>query len=192
VYVIFGGLYILSKRSKFAKTNIKNKIDETIFSNSKFSLYRYNENSTHLILDGQTLQNLEILRNNTDHTKKNSLISLLDQTGFNYSLITVTPFGKRLFLKWVCFPLKSISKIEQRLKAVSQLSSLFNVIEDALAKMKNLCDLERNLMKIHQLSEKKKYVLKSLTKYRILCFTARMKTKKTLNYSSTQSTGFLY
>ena len=51
----------------------------------------------HMMLNGNTLANLEILCNDTDYTSKGSLLWVLDHT--------VTSFGKRTLKKWVSKPL---------------------------------------------------------------------------------------
>eukprot|EP01080_Neovahlkampfia_damariscottae_P007739 gene7739-12209_t len=119
-------------------------IDKEIFGKCNFKEYKMKDDN-HLILDGQTIINLEIFRNNTDHSKKNSLISILDYT--------ITPFGKRLFLNWISFPLKSISKIKERQKAIEDLN--IENIENIEKSMKLIPDLERYLMKLNCLCEKK-------------------------------------
>ena len=51
----------------------------------------------HMLLAGNTLANLEIYRNETDHTVRGSLVWILDRTK--------TKFGARLLRNWVGRPL---------------------------------------------------------------------------------------
>lgn len=55
---------------------------------------------THMLLNGNTLANLEIYRNSTDFTEKGSLFWILNHTK--------TRFGKRLLRKWVGRPLVDV------------------------------------------------------------------------------------
>ena len=68
------------------------------------------------MLDGATLKNLEVFETDdalNGMTSEGSLFSLLDHC--------VTPFGRREFKRWVCFPLRSVRDIEARLDAVDEL-----------------------------------------------------------------------
>ena len=62
-----------------------------------------------MVLDANTLTNLEILRSESGDPKA-SLLHHLDHCS--------TPFGKRLFSKWVQNPLYRVADIERRLDAV--------------------------------------------------------------------------
>lgn len=65
-----------------------------------------------MILDGNSLKNLDVLENaqgNIDGT----ILQLLDHS--------ITPFGKRLLRNWICHPLKSVVQINARLDAVEEL-----------------------------------------------------------------------
>ncbi|MCO5591882.1 hypothetical protein L7F22_045875 [Adiantum nelumboides] len=65
-------------------------------------------------LSSNTLQQLEILQNNTDGTIKGSLLWLMDHTH--------TAFGARLFQHWLTHPLRDESLISARLEAVSEIA----------------------------------------------------------------------
>ena len=75
--------------------------------------------STSLVLDGQTIINLEIFENNYDGTDTGSLYKLL--------MRCFTPFGKRLFKRWLCHPLRHADIINQRLDAVEDLDNIRGV-----------------------------------------------------------------
>ncbi len=66
-----------------------------------------------MILDGQTLINLEILENTVDGGKQGTLLGLLDHC--------VTGFGKRLLKQWICHPLRNIEDIADRQSAIKDL-----------------------------------------------------------------------
>ena len=64
-------------------------------------VHQYNPSETlssHLILDGITLANLEVLENSRDKTAAGTLLQHLNHC--------VTPFGKREFKRWLCNPLR--------------------------------------------------------------------------------------
>lgn len=96
----------------------------------------------HMMLNGNTLANLEILCNDTDYSNKGSLLWVLDHT--------ITSFGKRTLKKWVSKPLVDPSEITRRLEAVAELrqnDSTWVKMLDAL--LQGLPDLERGLSRIH-------------------------------------------
>ena len=68
---------------------------------------------THMLITGNTLNSLEIYRNQTDHTEKGSLLWTLDYTR--------TRFGKRLLRNWVGRPLLDKQSLERRIAAVEEL-----------------------------------------------------------------------
>jgi DNA mismatch repair protein MSH6 len=88
-------------------------LDKELFTAGNFYTYDPIQQTGTLILDGQTLLNLEIFQN-SNGTEEGTLFSLLNHCQ--------TPFGKRLFKRWVCHPLRSVEAIEQRLDAVEELS----------------------------------------------------------------------
>lgn len=55
---------------------------------------------THMLLNGNTLANLEIYRNSTNFTEQGSLFWILNRT--------MTRFGKRMLRKWVGRPLVDV------------------------------------------------------------------------------------
>ena len=118
------------------------KIDQDILSMKNFERYDPLHQDSTLILDGQTLKNLEIFRNSFDGGSQGTLLRLLDRC--------ITPFGKRLFRSWLCHPLQSITLLSMRLDAVSYLmgenGSFFSDIFDAFSR---LPDLERLLSRVH-------------------------------------------
>lgn len=66
----------------------------------------------YLVLDGQTLQNLEVLENQ-DGGREGTLVQHVDHC--------VTAFGSRLMRRWLARPLASIGELNARLDAVEEL-----------------------------------------------------------------------
>ncbi|CAI5757093.1 unnamed protein product [Candida verbasci] len=119
------------------------KLDSTIMSLANMKQYKISKNeSSHLILDGTTLNNLEILNNSSDNSDKGTLFRLINRAS--------TPFGKRHLKKWVLHPLMKINDINARYDAIDYLMDdgleIRSVLQDTLT---NLPDLERLLARIH-------------------------------------------
>jgi len=70
----------------------------------------------HMVLDGSTLLNLEILENNYDGSKKGTLLGALPTAA--------TPMGNRLLRAWMCNPLFDVADINARY-VVACLESAF-------------------------------------------------------------------
>lgn len=97
--------------------------------------------SSRLLLDGQTLINLEIFQNSSDASEKGTLIKLLNHC--------ITPFGKRLFRKWVCHPLRNIDDINTRLDSIDDLNRVPGFVDEMEVVLRRLPDLERIISRIH-------------------------------------------
>ncbi|KZT24115.1 hypothetical protein NEOLEDRAFT_1068081 [Neolentinus lepideus HHB14362 ss-1] len=96
---------------------------------------------TTMLLHGNTLTNLEIYRNETDHCLKGSLLSILDHTR--------TKFGSRLLRRWIGQPLVDISLLRERLDAVEELNGAQSPRLVALGELlKGLPDLAKGLCRI--------------------------------------------
>ncbi len=93
------------------------------------------------MLDGQTLQNLEILENGIDKGRKGTLLDLLCHCS--------SPFGKRLFHIWLCHPLRNIDDIEERLNAIEDFSSNPSLKDELCSLLCSLPDLERLIARVH-------------------------------------------
>ncbi|KAI0144435.1 DNA mismatch repair protein msh6 [Xylariaceae sp. FL1272] len=117
------------------------KIERDLLSQGNFSWYNPIHKNGTLILDGQTLINLEIFSNSVNGGTDGTLFSLLNRC--------VTPFGKRLFRQWVCHPLCNIQKINERLDAVDLLNADPTVREQFSSQLVKMPDLERLLSRIH-------------------------------------------
>lgn len=98
----------------------------------------------HMLLNGTTLESLEVYRNSTDNSEKGSLLWALDKT--------VTRFGGRLLRKWIGRPLLDQQRLEERVAAVEEL--LENRSTGKVDKLEHLlkgikADLERSLIRIY-------------------------------------------
>ncbi|KAI9308314.1 DNA mismatch repair protein Msh3-like protein [Cunninghamella echinulata] len=101
----------------------------------------------HMLLNGNTLVNLEIFRNSTTLTEEGSLFSLLNHT--------VTRFGRRLLKKWIGRPLVDLNRLEERTLAIDELLNSDNPkIEKGKSLLKNMPDIEKGLCRINYGSSK--------------------------------------
>ncbi|KAJ3272065.1 DNA mismatch repair protein msh6 [Terramyces sp. JEL0728] len=117
------------------------KLDRSLLSASNIHSYDPVRSSNSLILDGQTLINLEIFQNTNDGGDKGTLFKLLNHCS--------TPFGKRLFKRWLCYPLQSVEGINRRLDAIEDLIGQSALVDDLKLCLKKLPDLERVISRIH-------------------------------------------
>ncbi|KAI9335459.1 putative DNA mismatch repair protein Msh6 [Obelidium mucronatum] len=117
------------------------KLDKDLVSARNFSIYDPLRQSGNLILDGQTLLNLEVFENTCDGSSDGTLFKLL-----NYC---VTPSGKRLFKAWVCHPLQDSVAINSRLDAVDDIFGSTEFQDDVMTCFRKLPDLERIISRIH-------------------------------------------
>ncbi|KAK3934309.1 putative dna mismatch repair protein msh6 protein [Diplogelasinospora grovesii] len=117
------------------------KLERDLLSQGNFTWYNPIHRDGTLILDGQTLINLEIFTNTVNGGTDGTLFSLLNRC--------VTPFGKRLFRQWVCHPLCNIQKINERLDAVDMLNADRSIREQFTSQMTRMPDLERLISRIH-------------------------------------------
>jgi len=99
---------------------------------------------SHMLLNGNTLNSLEIYLNQTDHSERGSLFWTLDRTQ--------TRFGQRLLRKWVGRPLLDRTRLDERVAAVEELKNgeatmAVDRIKTLLGKTRG--DLERSLIRIY-------------------------------------------
>ncbi|KAF9185929.1 Mismatch repair protein msh3 [Haplosporangium sp. Z 767] len=112
-----------------------------------FRLSKYFEcftSRSHMLLNGNTISNLEIYRNQTDWTSRGSLFAILDHT--------MTGFGRRLLKKWVGKPLVDRAALQERIDAVEEILSLAGknmYLENTRSMLKGLMDLEKGVCRIH-------------------------------------------
>ncbi len=132
---------VLSSLEKKAATLLLNYIEET----QKGSIEQINniekyEIEKYMQLDTSTRKNLEILEANREHTKKGSLLWVLDET--------VTAMGGRALRHWLESPLLNREEIEKRQNAVEVLVNN-NMFRDELQGMlKSVYDIERLVSKV--------------------------------------------
>jgi DNA mismatch repair protein MSH6 len=117
------------------------KIESSLISQGNFDWYNPIHRNGTLVLDGQTLINLEIFANAVDGGSNGTLFGLLNRC--------TTPFGKRLLRQWLCHPLCNIRKINDRLDAVEMLNADSSIREQFSSQMTKMPDLERLLSRIH-------------------------------------------
>ncbi|KAI9702359.1 MAG: DNA mismatch repair protein msh6 [Candelina mexicana] len=117
------------------------KIERDLITIGNFTWYDPIRKATSLVLDGQTLINLEVFTNTFDGSTAGTLFTLLNRC--------VTPFGKRTFRQWVCHPLADSAKINARLDAVDALNADKTVKDHFTASLTKLPDLERLISRIH-------------------------------------------
>lgn len=117
------------------------KIEKDLITLGNFVWYDPIKKATSLVLDGQTLINLEVFANSFDGGPDGTLFQLLNRC--------ITPFGKRLFKQWVCHPLMDVEKINARLDAVDSLNADTAIRDRFTANLTKLPDLERLISRIH-------------------------------------------
>lgn len=142
------------------------KIDRELLSLKNFSMYDPVKDTSSLILDGQTLINLEVFQNNSDGSNEGTLFELLEHC--------TTPFGKRMFRNWICHPLRSVSAIEDRLNASDDMLKIdmeennLRLVDYLDTILRKLPDLERIISRIHAGSCKVKEFISSLKAFTII------------------------
>ncbi len=96
--------------------------------------------SHYMVLDRMTQRNLELTLSLQDHSRKNTLLSILDHT--------LTPMGARLMQHWVKQPLLSVNEIKQRQDGIEDLLTQTHLLDHSRDVFEGIKDLERLMMKI--------------------------------------------
>ncbi|KAJ3415706.1 DNA mismatch repair protein msh6 [Chytridiales sp. JEL 0842] len=117
------------------------KLDKELVTAGNFHIYDPLRQSGTLVLDGQTLQNLDVFENSSNGDINGTLFKLLNHC--------ITPFGKRMFKSWVCHPLKDIEAINDRLDAVDDMYTLSGLQDILGSCLTSMPDLERVISRIH-------------------------------------------
>ncbi|KAH7406171.1 muts domain V-domain-containing protein [Phaeosphaeria sp. MPI-PUGE-AT-0046c] len=117
------------------------KIERDLVTCGNFQWYDPIRKATTLVLDGQSLINLEVFANSFDGSAEGTLFSMLNRC--------ITPFGKRLLRQWVCHPLADAQKINARLDAVDSLNADSTIMDNFSASLSKLPDLERLISRVH-------------------------------------------
>jgi len=116
-------------------------IERNLVTMGKFEAYDPIRKASSLVLDGQTLINLEIFANSFDGGVEGTLFELLNRCA--------TPFGKRMLKQWVCHPLLDTQKINARLDAVDSLNADPKTRDRFTVQMGKMPDLERLISRVH-------------------------------------------
>ena len=90
---------------------------------------------TSMVIDEATKRNLELFASMRDNARRGSLLWLLDQTK--------TAMGARLLRKFIAYPLLDRARINERLEAVQELYTDFQMRDDARELLSHIQDLER-------------------------------------------------
>lgn len=117
------------------------KIERDLITLGNFDWYDPIRKASSLVLDGQSLINLEIFANTFDGSTEGTLFAMLNRC--------ITPFGKRMLRQWVCHPLADSAKINARLDAVEALNADSTVTDRFTESLSKLPDLERLISRIH-------------------------------------------
>ena len=117
------------------------KLERPLLSQRSFEAYNPIQKNGTLILDGQTLTNLELFSNSVNGGTEGTLFSLLNKC--------VTPFGKRMFRQWVAHPLCDIRRLNERLDAVELLNKDPSIREQFASQLVKMPDLERLISRVH-------------------------------------------
>lgn len=117
------------------------QLEKPLLTQGNFAWYNPIQKGTTLVLDGQTLINLEIFSNTFDGNSDGTLYTLLDRC--------TTPFGKRLFRQWLSHPLSDIKRINERLDAVDLLNKDDELSRSFKSSTSSMPDLERLISRIH-------------------------------------------
>ncbi|CAG8667414.1 39035_t:CDS:10, partial [Gigaspora margarita] len=133
------------------------KLDAELVSLRNFHIYDPICHNTSLVLDGQTLANLEVFENSLDGSTQGTVFQLLNRC--------ITPFGKRTFKQWLCHPLRDIADINARLDAIEELNTVPDFQDIFLVNFSHFPDLERLISRIHADTCKVKDFLHVLTSF---------------------------
>jgi DNA mismatch repair protein MutS len=93
-----------------------------------------------MLLDFATQRNLELYRTIADHSRRGSLLGLLDKT--------ITSMGGRLLQKWMRYPLLDPAAISDRLDAVEELKTNLILRGDVREQLQGIQDLERLIARL--------------------------------------------
>jgi DNA mismatch repair protein MutS len=101
-------------------------------------VHRRREN--YMMLDATAQRNLDLLYNQQDGGRDNTLLQVLDQT--------LTPMGARLLRQWIVAPLKTPKDIEERLDTVAALLDQRDSRQQLRELLRQVGDLERLMARI--------------------------------------------
>lgn len=93
-----------------------------------------------MILDENSMRNLEILKGLNSNRKFGSLLEVLDYTK--------TSMGQRLLRRWIEEPLLNVAEIKKRQDYVEEFKSDFILLDDVRSILSSIIDMERQMVKI--------------------------------------------
>ena len=93
-----------------------------------------------MILDENSMRNLEILKGLNSNRKSGSLLEVLDYTK--------TSMGQRLLRRWIEEPLLNLTDIKKRQDYVEEFKSDFILLDDVRSILSSIIDMERQMVKI--------------------------------------------
>lgn len=98
------------------------------------------EEKEYVLLDEATKRNLELVKNLSDSSKRDTLIEVIDKTK--------TAGGARLLRQWLFQPLRIREKIEERLEAISFLYHNQILLTDIRKLLYGILDIERLISRL--------------------------------------------
>ena len=148
--------------SQWAQKNLQSTVQDSINTNkalekalSTFHAYLKKNNESALseftqlhlyqpddfmVLDLATQRNLELVKNNQDGGRNNTLFALLDTAA--------TAMGSRTLKKWLVRPLLNKTMIEHRLDAVNYLKTDYPATQELYKQLRSIGDAERVIGRI--------------------------------------------
>ena len=97
-------------------------------------------NQSFMVLDADTLRNLELTQSMRDGSSKGTLLEMLDQT--------MTSMGARCLKQWLLQPHLKTDLINQRLEAVDELKSRIVLQEELRDALRQMYDIQRLISRI--------------------------------------------
>ncbi len=94
----------------------------------------------YLMLDSDTIRNLELIKTYRGEEGEGTLLSILDNT--------LTAMGARLLRYWLLHPLRKVKEIESRLDAVEEMVKSLPSLKKLRENLKGLSDLERIISRL--------------------------------------------
>lgn len=116
------------------------KLERQLISLGNFGAYKSSAAKS-MVLNGQTLQNLEIFANTFDQSSEGTLFRLINKC--------VTPFGKRRLKSWVSHPLNDLAAIAARQEVVDMFLNQLDFTDSIKSQLSGIADVERLLSRIH-------------------------------------------
>lgn len=125
-----------NKSILYALYNFYNYVNKNqVGAIEQFKALNFYEPDDFLILDPSCQKNLELLKNNQDGSRKNTLFSIMDRAS--------TSMGSRMVKKWISRPLVKKEAIEQRLDAVQDLLKDVSLAQKVKELLIQIGDVER-------------------------------------------------